>query len=445
MKTLAPFSPRFLIPLTLLTPYVFVLHYGISVLELVVWAFIFAVLLPTVAIGELRLPRYLLIFLLLMTIGYLGALVNGIAWNVPIGIWNLNYFYKLLLGIGAFYIGMRYQGDMRRIFQGRLVLFSMVALGAIAIIYPFLGFDTKVKYFGIFYLTGSDFEKYLTDRRMPGLGLNANVYAFIVYSYLLFSFRAFLQGKISFVIPLVAFLVILVLSSKLVIALSIATCAVLIMRSSLHFLRSDSGEGIRVMFGKRGTLVGTTIGLILVAIIIAATQTDAGKRLVDSYATVHRFQAILAEQAGSDDPKGFALRFELWNKGLDRVELAPVLGIAKDPFIRLAGTLAGFYNPHNEFLRMWMLYGLAGLVAWLYMLGYMVYKNIRHKADFEWLIFYGALAVFMMFDGGIDGPRVNVYLFLMLGLNWSQIRRARYAPGSSPSPVRARRDWVPST
>ena len=436
MSLASSFSPKLLIPLTLLSPYVFILHYKISLLELVVWAFLFVVLLPTIARREFRLPKFLLVYLLLMTIGYVGALTNGLSWGVPIGVWNLNFFYKVIIGVAAFCVGLRYTGEMSELFRSRFLIVMMVLLGAIALIYPFLTFDMKVKYFSIFYGQGSDYERYLTDRRMPGLGLNANVYAFMVYSYLLFSFRAFLDGKISFVVPLIAFLVILVLSSKLVIALAVATCAALIIYRSLRFRKSESGEGINVGIGKRGAAVGAALFLTLVAIVAAATQTAAGKRVIDSYATVKRFEAILSQEAQGGPPQGFELRVHYWKKGLQRAELAPVLGIAKDPFVRMAGSLVGFYQPHNEFLRMWLLYGLAGLIAWIYLLSYLTYKNARHKTQIEWLVLYGALFAFMMFDGGLDDPRVNVYLFMMLGLNWAQIKKSKmpYALAKAANP-----------
>jgi O-antigen ligase len=380
-----------------------------------------------------------------MTIGHLGALANGVVWGVPIGIWNLNFFYKAILGIAAFCIGMRYRGEMAELFKSKFLIFAMVALGAIALIYPFLSFDTKVKYFSIFYPQGSEFSQYLTDPRMPGLGLNANVYAFMVYSYLTFSFRAFLDGKISLLVPLIALIVILVLSSKLVIVLSVATCIALIVYRAVRVSKLRTSDGLGVAIGTRSASIGAILLLLLFGIVIAATQTTAGKRVVDSYATVKRFEAILSQDADSAAPQGLALRMQYWKKGMARAELAPVLGIAKDPFIRMSGTLVGFYQPHNEFLRMWLLYGLAGLVAWIYLLTYLSYKNVRHKTDVEWLIFYGALAVFMMFDGGLDDPRVNVYLFLMLGLSWGQMRLVRVKRSGPRQPSIIRDRWVPST
>ena len=424
----ALFSPRFLLPLTLLTPYVFVLHYGISVLELLLWLYLLLAVLPAILQLRLRLPKFLLIFLGLYTFGYLGALTNGVNWGVPIGVWNLNFFYKAILGIGAFCAGMSYRADIAKIFQGRLMLFTIVLLGALAVVYPFLAFETKVRYFGIFYPQGSGFEEYLTSRRMPGLGLNANVYAFIVYCYMTFSLRAFLEGKTHFVIPLVSFLVILVLSSKLIIALAVATGLFLVARSAVRFSKTAAGDGLLLAFRKRGFSVAVGLTTVAVLIVFAATQTKTGQQIVDGYATVQRFEAAFAQQSPDERPQGFALRFEYWQKGLDRVELAPFLGIAKDPFRRINDSLVGFYNPHNEFLRMWLLYGLAGLAAWCYLLGYMIYKNLRHDTDIVWVLLYGALIVFMIFDGGLDDPRVNAFFYLFLGLNWSQIRRAKAIP-----------------
>jgi len=419
------FSPKLFLSLSLLTPYVFVLHYGISVLELFIWAFLLMVLMPTIIQTEFKVPRFLLIFYLLFTIGYVGALINGVFWQVPIGIWNLNHFYKLLLGIGAFCIGMQYRGEIGDLFKSKLVLVTILTLGLIAVTYPFLSYDTRIAYFGVFYPPDSGFERYFTSRRLPGLGVNANVYAFMVFSVFLFSFRAYLDSRIRFVIPLVSFLIILVLSSKLSVAFAVGAGVALILNRSVLLSVSRVNRHIRLVLRRRALSVGIGLILTLVGLAIVATQTAVGKNVVDTYATAARFEAIL--EAGSLDskPHGFELRFQLWKKGIERAELAPVLGIAKDPFLSMKGTLVGFYGPHNEFLRMWLLYGFAGLVAWVYLLCYMLYVNRRNRTGVEWMLFYGALAVFMMFDGGLDDPRVAAYLQLMLGLNWSQIRRTR--------------------
>ena len=422
MNINALYSPKVLVPLTVLTPYVFLGHYGVSVLELVVWAYLIVILLPTMIEKNFGLPVFLIVFFSIYTLGYFGALINGMAWNVPIGIWNLNFFYKVIVGVAAFCIGLRYRGDIGEIFGSRIFLITIVAVGLIALIYPFLPFDSRVRYFGIFYNQSGDFEQYLTSRRLPGLGLNANVYAFVVFSYLIFSFRAFLERTVTFIVPLAAFLVILVLSSKLVISLSVASCVFIVLHSAIRLSMSADRTGLHVRFGKWGSAVGVALSIVLIGVVFFATQTETGKEVVDSYATVQRFEAALSRQAADENPQGFALRVKYWKKGIERAELAPVLGIAKDPYRRLSGTLAGFYNPHNEFLRMWLLYGLLGLCAWVYLIWHMSYKNLEVHSDFEWKLYYGALALFMFFDGGLDDPRVTVYFFLMIGLNWAHIR-----------------------
>lgn len=415
------FSAKLLVPLTLLTPYVFVLHYGISILELLVFAFL---LLLVLSVEAIRFPKFLLVFYVLFTLGYFGALINGLQWNVPIGIWNLNFFYKMLVGIGAFFVGVKYRNDLISIFSSHTFLIAVLVLASIALVYPFLSFETKINYLGVFYPPDSGFERYFTSRRMPGLGLNANIYAFIVFSYLLFSFRAFLNKHISLIRPLLLFLVILVLSSKVMIALSVAACTFMLFQKTLHMYLSRLTGALQIGIHRRGFVITSSIVVILLCAGIIATQTSAGRAVVDSYATVARFQRLLSAAESPDgEPRGFARRIVLWKKGLDRVQMAPLLGIAKDPFKRLSDSLVGFYNPHNEFLRMWALYGFAGLCAWIFLLSYMLYKNMRRNTGVEWVILYVALAFFMMFDGGLDDPRVTVYLLLVLGLNWAELTR----------------------
>lgn len=436
------FSPQLLIPMTLLTPYVFLLHYGVTALEFLILGFFVIVIVPSVIERDLWIPRFMVVFWALLTMGYIGGLINGVQWRVPIGLWNLNFGYKMLLAFAAFYAAFSFRGPVDRIFGSRFFVIFTGVLGAIALIYPFLAYSTKIQFFGVLYPPDSGFERYFTSRRMPGLGINANVYSFMALTYLTIAYRGFLDRTVTLFVPLTLLLIILVLSSKLTIVLALAGCGALTIHRAFRLRIGRPTQQLSLAFDKRGLLVTSVACASLLGIVFLATQTATGKTIVDSYATVKRFEAIMEKRGPDEGPVGFALRVHYWKKGLKRVELAPVLGIARDPFRRLSGTVVGFYNPHNEFLRMWILYGLVGLCAWLYLIAYMLYKNHRHKVGIEWLIIYAFLGVFMFFDGGLDDPRIITYLFLLLGLNWRAIARAKHAqqttvPAIAPQAVTA--------
>lgn len=420
------FSPKLLVPLTLLTPYVFVLQYGVSALELLVFLALTLVLLPTVLFRQASIPAFLVAFLTLYSLGYLGALLNGIHWSVPVGVWNLNFFYKILLALGAFYISASYPHEIHTVLRSRLFLATLCVLGAVAIVYPFLSYDTKIQYFSILYRPGSDFEQYFTSRRMPGLGINANVYSFMLFSYLLFVFRNFIERTTSWLFPLLCFISILVLSSKTVIALSVAGCTAILAGHTLRRTRGSDASARRIFLNLRCAKLLSVFLILTLLSVFFAMYTQTGRTVVDSYATVQRFQALLEQTPDTEgEPTGLALRLTLWSRGLDRAELAPILGIARDPFNSLRGSLVGFYNPHNEFLRMWILYGICGLAAWVFLLAHLIQENLRHGKSIEWPAFYFGLIVFMLFDGGLDDPRIMVFTFLMVGMNYRSLKNWR--------------------
>jgi len=412
MKANKLFSPALLVPLTLLTPYVFVAQYGISVLELVVFSFVLLILIRPGKQTIPHIPTFLFIFLCLYAAGFLGALINGaLAWGVPVGYWNMGFFYKLLLALGAFWLGTNNTRSIAEILKNRWVKFAILALCILALVYPFLSFDFRMKYLSVFF-GGEGIEENFHNPRMPGVGINNVIYSFMLVCFLIVSFQAFLNKNISLLIPTALLLTILSLSSKLAIGLGVLSCFILFLAKIVPRHAAIPYRNIKLLAG---------LGLIVLVAGFILTQTEFGLKIQQSYATVQRFEAAFAED--HDEPVGFELRFLRWAQGIERVQLAPLLGIAKDPFLSQEGPLVGFYKPHSEWIRIWMFYGMAGLVAWLLLVTAMIILNMKNKIQLEWVLLYFSFVGFMLYDGGVDAPRFVPFWFYLIGLNYSLIRK----------------------
>lgn len=415
-------KPQILFPLVLITPFIFIAHYGITVLEVIIIYTFFVSALPKIIDGSFRLPRFLLIFLMLYSFGWLGAVINGLIWNVPIGYWNLNFIYKAFLTIGAYYIGLKYYQDPELIVTGSFFYLVVLCVGMIAATYPFLTPEQRFSFFGIFYMPESGAERYFTSSRFPGLGINANIYSFFIYCYLLFSFHLWIKNKTSTVIPIILFGIILVLSSKLVIFLSTVSCAAILVHKSVRakvIQFSSQHCYTRLWISKRRLCLIGLVAVFSVSSLLFVTQTAPGRLIAGRYATIERFKQFLEPH---DQPYGLELRVSLWERGLERVQLAPFFGIPRNLFSKEEGHILSFYNPHNEFIKLWMLYGFMGLIAFVYLIIYLSVINLSKKSDISWKLIFPALGFFLFFDGGVEAPRVVCFLFMLIGSNIGRIR-----------------------
>lgn len=415
-------NPKILLPLVLITPYIFVARYGITLIEVIIICTFMSSALPKIVKGSFRLPIFLLIFLMLYSFGWIGALINGLVWNVAPGYWNLNFIYKAFLIIGAYYIGLKYYQDPERIITGSFFYFVVLCVGVIAASYPFLTPEQRFSLYGIFYMPGSGAERYFTSSRFPGLGINANVYSFFMYCCLLFSFNAWVKKKAPVAISLVIFFIILVLSSKLIIVLSVISCAIILAHKSLRVIASkDPGckQTMRIWMSRRRLSIIGLVFMFVLSVSLFVTQTESGEIIAHKYSTIHRFKRFLEPQ---DKPYGFELRFILWERGLERVQMAPFWGIPRNNGSKEDNSLLTFYNPHNEFIKLWMLYGILGVLSFIYLIVHLTVINYRHNTDIPWKLVYPALGLFLFFDGGVEAPRVICFLFMLIGLNVGYLR-----------------------
>jgi len=408
------YTPGLLLPLGLLTLYVPIAHYYVSILELLILGYVFIVIGRALNHPLPHTPTFLIVFFMLYTAGFMGALLNGVLhWDVPAGIWNLNFYYKLLLALGAFWLGAQNTQSLAEIFANRWVKLAVLALTILMLYYPFMDQGLRLQIIGPFW-NDPNIDELLRNPRMPGLGINNVIYAMMLACLLILSFQQFLEARISALLPVSLALIVLSLASKLAIGVGFLSCIILFV---VKVLPRNA-----VMTVRNIKMVGVS-AILLVILGYVLVYTELGSAIQDAYATVQRFEAILG--AGGGEPVGFELRHGYWIEGLRRVELAPFLGIAMDPFNSQLGSLVGFYNPHNEWIRLWMLYGALGLAAWILLLASLVVLNIRRQLRLEWVLLYGSFIAFMLYDGGVDAPRFVPYWFYLIGLNYSLLVKQR--------------------
>jgi len=401
----------------LVSPYLFIGVYGITLVEVLVVIAFFTFAGAELLKGSIRLPKFLLIYLTLYGFGWAGALLNGPNWDMPVGLWNLNFFYKIVLVIGSYYIGFHLYRSMDTIVTHKFFRVVIIALAIFVALYPFLTYEQRFAILKVFSASGEDGILRLNSPRFPGLGINANVYSFMVFSFLVFSFDAYMRKLVPAILPLLIFIVILGAASKLVMGLSVVAFSVLLLNKLLSYRSRGvfgQGAGRKVVINKRALSIAALISVFIFGIFIFISRTSTGEFIREGLVVIDRLEDI-SEKTGEDS--ALQGRFGAWERGLERVKLAPVLGIIRDPYVQDDFNPLYFNAPHNEFIVFWTSYGILGLLAHLFLLVYLLMYNLARKAVLPWIIFYPALAVFMLFDGVLDGTRSLVMFFMLVGLN----------------------------
>src|SRR6185312_12330858 len=221
-------SPIYLLPLSLVSPYIFGGVYGVTVAELLMLLAFFAFAVPELISGSFKIPRFLFVYLVLLTAGWLGALINGLSWNIPIGLGNVTFFYKIVLALGAYYVGFRSCQTMERVVTHRFFKVVIIGLAVVAALYPFMSYDQRFALLRFFYAGDEGDIARLHAARFPGLGINANIYSFMAFMLLVFAFDAYVRRRLSALYPLLAFIAIVSAASKLVISVSVVACLLIV-------------------------------------------------------------------------------------------------------------------------------------------------------------------------------------------------------------------------
>jgi hypothetical protein len=410
-------SPAFLLPFNLVTPYIFIFGVGLSVFEILIFISVFSLVING-RIKAVEAPRVLLIFLFLFILGNIGSALNGLRWGIPFGAYELLLIgYKVALVWCAFQVGYYYRQSMFKIISSKYFFILVLVLSAFAVTYPFLNPDQRYAVMKIFYLPGNlKGISRLLDPRFPGLGINANVYSFIVYSFFLFSLNFFFKHKTSWLLSFLLFLIILTAGSKTVVAMCVFSFLVIL---SVHGVKIHS-KNLRLIFSKRIFKISFLIGVILILFIVFLFSIEGGKFIYQSIVIFERFEDVLFN-ADSGKIGSFSGRFILWEMGLERVKLAPFFGIALHRFIIIDSVPLYFSTSHNEFINLWMDMGLLGLLAHCFIIFYAIRINIKNRTGIVWILFYFSLIIQMFFDGAFEYIRFLPMWFMIFSLNLSEI------------------------
>lgn len=399
----------FCVPMMLVPPMAMIGPYGITLAEALVvvgGAVIFFFQkrpLPAV-------PTPLIFYIGLYLIGWLGALYNSYFWHIPIGVGNVVVFYSIALSLFGYWIGRYSRYSLYRIVVHPVTKAFVLGVGLLALAYPFMSPAERQLVLAPF--INQDFMARLAAPRFPGIGINGNTYSFMVFVVFLFAFDAFLRKRLSAIFPFAALLIILAGASRTVTGLAILSSIILV----LHYVRrrprvplgsARPARPARPRSRRRAVFVG--LGIIL----LAAAAVVYGAKVQEIFTLYARFEELLA----GTEHAGLKGRQELWTSGVERIKLAPVLGIPKHPNVVDDFVPLYSYTPHNEFLYYWTVFGIAGMLAHVYLILYMLFRNLKERADPTWLLLYASMIVQMTFDAIFQGTRVVAFTFMLIGLN----------------------------
>ena len=409
------------LPLVLAPPMATIGQFGITLTELlVVYAgFLILTLNRTPSQGT---PIFMVVFLLLFCLGWIGSLYNAWDWQIPVSAGNVVFLYTPLLALFGYLVGRRSERSLSHIVDSRYARFIIIGVAVFAAAYPFLSPGTRQLIMTPF--INELFYSRLASPRFPGIGINANVYSFMVWVFFVFSLDSYLKGKAPALIPFAAMTIIVAAAGRTITVLMLASLLVLLIAAARRSGRVAM-DRLRAAVTRRRAL---TLGALVVLLVSAAIAYGAQAR--DAFTLYIRFQDMFSDT----EYGGLRTRTDVWAIGLERLELSPILGIPRDPGRVDDSNPLYFYTPHNEFIYFWTTFGLLGLLAHLYLIGRMILANLRMKAALPWLMLYGGMILQMMFDSVFGGPRATAFVFMLIGLNIKYLSELRAARTQQPRP-----------
>lgn len=415
-------SLSFLIPLLLASPMLTLGQYGTSLGEILV---LYAGVLCLLTTGwRIRLPGFLLLYLLLFTIGRITSLVNAPRWGIPVGIERISFVYVLGLPVLAYLVGRHSHEDPEQIMTGRTMAVFIGIVAVFAAAYPFLG--TAARKVALYWFV-VDFEtaRYTYAPRFPGIGINGNIYCFMVFIVLMFSFRSYLKGRSSLFIPICAVVIIAAAAGVLMMFCAGAGCLVLWLGWYVEARRGHARSVRRRLLRVSRRLVKyIAAGAICLAAATFFFQ-DKLEELAPNLVFLARIDQYFVPHdgprpSGEEDLSPMEGRLYHWRLGMERVKMAPLLGIATNIYEASDTEPLLFSAPHSEFIFYWTAFGFFGLLAMLWLVLYLIAANVRRKTGLVWVVIYLALVLQMTFDGAIQYVRFVGMLFMLIGLNVTQ-------------------------
>ena len=395
-------NPSFLIPFSLITPYVFIGRTGVSFFEILVIIGFFIIFSSSQKIPK---DNLIYIFMYLFLIGYVMSIFySGSFINLNPRLGDLKIIYWLLISYSGFYLGYyRYQ-NIDKITISKVFKSTVIILAVLILSYPFLDIETKFLIMKPFYSPLTDITEMseIYSFRFPGLGINANIYAFMLFILFNFSIYSWSKNNLSWLYFFLIFCAILVCGSKTVVALTLGSFIFfLLLSDDFTFLRK-----FRYLL---------TIILIVSSISAYVFISPNGQKIIGIISVLDRFSSMVESKKSP-----FTTRQEHWELGIERVKLSPFFGIKKPPYSK-DSDLIGFCCPHNEFIAFWMFTGFLGMCAFGILIFGLVFKNFFYVHGLFWNLIYIPLIIQMFFDAAFQITRFLPLIFLIIGLNLREI------------------------
>jgi hypothetical protein len=389
----------------MVTPYLFIGRVGITWFEiLLVTAFAFELIRK----GAIPKQPIILIYALLLLVGYFIALINAdINFNIDAKFGDLKILYWLLLAILGAHFGYSHYQSIWEVGQSRPFKLVIVILGCFIGSYPFLSNEIRELVMRNYY--HPDIDSGALGRiyvaRFPGLGVNANTFAFMMLISYYISVKSAFEKKISWIYPLASMVSIVILGSKTNFIL-----ALLLTANIFYFSTISSKIKIKTL---------ASFAIFLSTAMFFFFLTNIGRELQDNIVLINRLMSLTEARSEYEfDP--IENRLTHWKMGMERVGLAPFAGIAissnSDDSLPV-----NFCCPHNEFIAFWTFTGILGLLAYIILICGLIIKNKRSPNGYFWIGLYFALFIQMFFDSVFQSTRFLPIMFVMIGLNLREL------------------------
>lgn len=398
-----------LIPLALCAPYRKVGPFAVSLVEVGV---IIAGLLA-LRHGVRRSVRgapigpYLIMFLT----GWALATLNGLRFEIEFQLRDLVIFYPVAVAFLGWQVGYQARGSMERYSTSRVAMAAVGTALGIVVVYTVSSYSDRLALISRFAPMTPKLETACLMDRFPGLGQNPNIYGFFPVLILVFSFDSFLKKRSSILIPAMAILVVLATGSRKSFIFALVAVLVLLVFSRRELGMDEGGKRIRRRNRVMAALVLLGVGLGISRLV---SHRIVSNRAIESLQNNERV-ALDANY-----------RLRKWSLGFRRVAMAPILGIPRprEEVDRMNYFLA-MAHPHNEFIQIWMWYGLLGLLAHVYLLSKLVSRNLRYRSGPVWYLFYGAVILQMMVDTAFKSHAWAAVFFMIAGYNWAMLKEPK--------------------
>ena len=394
---------KYLLPLFLMSPMLTIGGFGLTIAEIL--TFFTGVVFLMGLKGNIKFPVILILFIFLTVVGRIGAFMNSLDYDIPLNYAKIVFLFIIFIQVISYFIGRYSKITFNEIIVSRFAKVVFVVLAVLSLIYIVSDFDTRVRVLTLFFPKGMDFIRF-NSPRFPGLGINANIYSFIVFMFLVMSVRTYLENKSNFLIPFLCLVIIFSITSKTTIIVSM----IALLFFSIYFYCRKNTDSLTK---KKAIRIMITLSIIFFIIVIVSIV------FAEYVIIFQRFDELLGN---SENINSLNDRFEIWQLGIERVKIAPIFGIDVVQADLASDTKPIYFaTPHNEFLFYWMSLGIAGLLAYSILLIYLVWINLLPKFRIEWIIIYSALIIQMFFDGAFQTLRFQFIFFIFLGLNFREL------------------------